>query len=137
MRLNRKTIEKDEEYLRQISTEVNFDTDDYIGYIEALKEYCKNMDYVGTVDRPYSVEVEYYDIKGEKKHEIFEGFKATVFCHEFDHLNGILHIDLADDVRQMTWDETKIYREQHPYQVLSKSDEYIIEKSLALIRKQP
>mgnify|MGYP003299453175 CR=1 FL=1 len=50
------------------------------------------------------------DIKGEKKHEIFEGFKATVFCHEFDHLNGILHIDLADDVRQMTWDETRIYR---------------------------
>ena len=198
MKLKRKTIEKDEEYLRQISSEVNFDTDDYIGYIEALKEYCKNnavyalapvqigipkrmiyfrnttsdmtknkdsnydesivlinpiiltakghtrfiercescMDYVGTVDRPYSVEVEYYDIKGEKKHEIFEGFKATVFCHEFDHLNGILHIDLADDVRQMTWDETKIYREQHPYQVLSKSDEYIIEKNLALIRKQ-
>ena len=42
MKLKRKTIEKDEEYLRQISSEVNFDTDDYIGYIEALKEYCKN-----------------------------------------------------------------------------------------------
>ena len=106
MRLNRKTIEKDEEYLRQISSEVNFDTDDYIGYIEALKEYCKNMDYVGTVDRPYSVEVEYYDIKGEKKHEIFEGFKATVFCHEFDHLNGILFIDRIDPKNPFKYKDT-------------------------------
>ena len=36
----------------------------------------------------------------------------------------------------MTWDETKVYREQRPYQVLSKDYEYIIEK-IRLIRKQP
>ena len=41
-RLQSITIENNEQYLRQISSEVDFDTDDYIGYIEALKEYCKN-----------------------------------------------------------------------------------------------
>ena len=192
MKINRKTIESDEEYLRQVSSDVDFNSDNYMEYIESLKEYCRNnavyalapvqigipkrmiyfrnttsdmtknkdsnydestvlinptvigtkghtrfiercascMDYVGTVDRPYSVEVEYYDINGKKNHEIFEGFKATVFCHEFDHLNGILHIDLADDVRQMTWDETRAYREHHPYQILSKDDEYNFKKYL-------
>lgn len=44
--------------------------------------------------------------------------------HEYDHLNGILHIDLSDDVREMTWVETKTYREEHPYEVLSKDDEF-------------
>lgn len=179
-------IENNEDFLRQISTDVDFITDNYKEWIEPLKDFCQNnavyalapvqigipkrmiyfrnttsdmtknkdsnydestvlinpviikakghtrfiercascLDYVATVDRPYSVEVEYYDVNGNKVHETFEGFKTTVFSHEYDHLNGILHIDLSDDVRQMTWDETKTYREAHPYEVLSKDDEF-------------
>lgn len=186
MELNRITIENNEDFLRQISTDVDFKTDDYNEWIEELKDYCQNnavyalapvqigipkrmiyfrnttsdmtknkdsnydestvlinpviigakghtrfiercascLDYVATVDRPYSVEVEYYDVNGNKVHETFEGFKATVFSHEYDHLNGILHIDLSDDVREMTWVETKTYREEHPYEALSKDDEF-------------
>lgn len=186
MELNRFTIENNEEFLRQASSDVDFNNDNYMDYVEALKKYCQNnavyalapiqigipkrmiyfrnttsdmdknkdsnydestvlinpiileakghtrfiercascLDFVGTVDRPYSVEVEYFDINGNKIHDVFEGFKATVFCHEYDHLNGILHIDLADDVREMTWDETKCYREQHPYEILSKDTNY-------------
>lgn len=186
MELNRITIENNEDFLRQISTDVDFKTDDYNEWIEELKDYCQNnavyalapvqigipkrmiyfrnttsdmtknkdsnydestvlinpviigakghtrfiercascLDYVATVDRPYSVEVEYYDVNGNKVHETFEGFKATVFSHEYDHFNGILHIDLSDDVREMTWVETKTYREEHPYEVLSKDDEF-------------
>lgn len=68
-------------------------------------ERCEScLDYVGTVDRPYRVEVEYLTANGQQIREIFEGFKATVFSHEFDHLNGILHIDLANDVTKMTWE---------------------------------
>ena len=94
------------------------------GHTRFIERCASCLDYVATVDRPYSVEVEYYDVNGNKIHEIFEGFKATVFSHEYDHLNGILHIDLSDDVREMTWDETRIYREEHPYEVLSKTDEF-------------
>lgn len=40
MELDRKTIENDEEYLRQISTPVDFENDNYLEYIRKLKEYC-------------------------------------------------------------------------------------------------
>ena len=188
MELNRITIENNEKFLRQKSTDVDFKKDNYKEWIEALKDYCQNnavyalapvqigipkriiyfrnttpdmtknkdsnydestvlinpviikakghtrfiercescLDYVAIVDRPYLVEVEYYDVNGNKIHETFEGFKATVFSHEYDHLNGILHIDLSNDVRKMTWDETKTYREEHPYEILSKDDDFYL-----------
>lgn len=85
-------------------------------------ESCLNL--VGTVDRPYSIEVSYFDIMGGKKQETFSGFKATVFSHEYDHLNGVLHIDLASDVREMSYEEKKQYRSEHPYEIISKEEEY-------------
>lgn len=189
MELNRITIESNENFLRQISTDVDFSKDNYMDWIDSVKDYCKNnavfalapvqigipkriiyfrnttsdmtknqdsnydensvlinpviinakghtrflercascLDYVATVDRPYSVEVEYYDINGNKVHETFEGFKATVFSHEFDHLNGILHVDLSDDIQKMTWEETRVYRLKHPYKILSKDDKFDFE----------
>lgn len=42
MDLDRKTIEKDEEYLRQVSTNVAFEKDNVMEYIAKLKEYCKD-----------------------------------------------------------------------------------------------
>lgn len=190
MELIRKTIENDEEFLRQISTDVDFEKDNYLECIDALKEYCRNnavfamaavqigipkriiylrnttsdsnknidsnydegialinpviisskghtrflercdscLDYVGTVDRPYSVEVEYYNVNREKVIETFEEFKATVFCHEYDHLNGILHIDLASDIRKISLEETRAYRKEHPLEIISKDSEYSLSK---------
>ena len=40
MELDRKTIEHDEEYLRQVSTPIDFENDNYLEYIRKLKEYC-------------------------------------------------------------------------------------------------
>lgn len=54
------------------------------------------------------------------KNEVFEGFKATVFSHEYDHLEGVLHLDKTDEVKMMTWEEMKIYREEHPYEIIEK-----------------
>ena len=105
------------------------------GHTRFIERCASCLDYVGTVDRPYSVEVEYFDINGNKIHDVFEGFKATVFCHEYDYLNGILHIDLADDVREMTWDETRDYREKHPYEVLSKDTQYILSERKVKTKK--
>lgn len=42
--IKRKNIEQDEEYLRQISKEVDFKTDNYKEYIEDLKKYVENND---------------------------------------------------------------------------------------------
>jgi len=43
--------------------------------------------------RHYSVQVQYYNLKGEKITEILEGFTAVIFQHERDHLDGILLVD--------------------------------------------
>lgn len=191
MQLVRKTIENDEEFLRQISKEVNFEKDNYMEYIEALKEYCEqhycyalapvqigipkriiyikntssNMDnnvidgydesiiyinpiiksskgktaflegcesciyhknnkiihYAGVIERPYIIEIEYFDLKGNKNTKVIEGFEATVFCHEYDHLNGILHMDKSKEIFEMSIEEMKDYRLKNPYEIISKN----------------
>jgi len=90
-------------------------------YLEACAS-C--MDYAGVVERPYKVEVEYYNIEGEKKREVLEGFISTVFSHEYDHLNGILHMDIAKELNMMNVEERKKYREKHPYEILNKDEDF-------------
>ena len=79
---------------------------------------------VAVVERPYSIEIEYYDIDGNKKMETIEGFEVTVFSHEYDHLNGILHIDRTSDVWKMNLKERNEYRQKHPYKIISKECDY-------------
>ena len=45
------------------------------------------------VKRPMTVTVKAQNRKGENIEIKAEGFKARAFCHEFDHLDGILYID--------------------------------------------
>lgn len=202
MNIDRKTIENDEYYLRQISTEVDFEKDNIQLYTKKLKEYCEqhycyalapvqigipkriiyiknssqNMDknttkgynegliyinpviieangltrflegcesciyhkgaqiihYAGIVDRPYSIKVEYFDIYGNKHYKVIEGFEVTVFCHEYDHLNGILHMDRSNEIYEMPIEEMKAYRLTHPYEVISKIDPYHFTKEKSL-----
>ena len=76
-------------------------------------EGCEScLDFVAEVDRPYLVEVEYYTINGVKTRTVLEGFEATVFSHEYDHLNGILHLDLTDKIYKMSYEEKKKYRQK-------------------------
>lgn len=194
--MKRITIENDADFLRQLSTPIDFSTDDVKSMIMALREYClnnavyamasvqigipkriiyikntnqnmsnnfdKNHDegiivinpvikeakghtrflegcesctigknslgesifLAAIVDRPYSVIVEYYDENGKKHEETFTGFKATVFMHEFDHLNGILHIDKTNEIFRYTLKEMKAYRERHPQELLNQTEEF-------------
>lgn len=45
------------------------------------------------VERPMNVTVRAQDRNGNNIVIKAEGFKARAFCHEIDHLNGILYID--------------------------------------------
>lgn len=47
----------------------------------------------GKVKRPYSVTVRAQDRNGNNIRITAEGFKAKAFCHEIDHLDGVLYID--------------------------------------------
>ena len=49
----------------------------------------------GYVERPDKVWVEYQDRNGEKQSKKFTGFEAKCFCHESDHLDGILYTSKA------------------------------------------
>ena len=185
MKIKRKTILDDEEYLRQVSQEVDLSNEEYKKDIQLLEEFCsktecfalaaiqvgipkrivylkntkldvslddKNyneskvlinpivtsrkghtkyweaclscLDFMGLVHRPYEMTVEYYDEDGVWHNEKFEGFESTVLSHELDHLDGILHMDVAEEVLDMPKEERKIFRETHPYEVISKTCEY-------------
>ena len=48
------------------------------------------------VKRPKTIHVRYQNMKGETVEEALSGFRARMFMHENDHLNGVLHIDRMD-----------------------------------------
>lgn len=95
---------------------------------EGLTDYweaCVScMDYTGHVERPYKIVIEYSDIKGNIHHEIFEGFESTVLSHEMDHLDGILHLDIALEVIKMTVEERKVFRRTHGYHITRKTGDF-------------
>ena len=82
--------------------------------------------YNGKVKRPYKIRVRYFDIEGNEHEDEFEGFESTVLCHEIDHLNGILHIDIADKVIIGTTEERRELRKKDGYTIISKTGDYEI-----------
>jgi peptide deformylase len=47
----------------------------------------------GTVDRPEKIKVRYMNEDGEIKTIEASNYLARIFCHEIDHLDGILYTD--------------------------------------------
>ncbi|MBE6160188.1 MAG: hypothetical protein E7157_03985 [Lactobacillales bacterium] len=107
---------------------------------EGLTEYweaCAScLDNFGHVLRPYKIELEYEDINGEKYRDTFIGFEATVLSHEFDHLNGVLHMDIAEEVLVMPAEERKIWRQSHDYKIFQEDGDYEELKSKQKIYKK-
>lgn len=188
------TIYDNEEFLRQISKDVDLNDEDLLNDIKILEEYCKenrvmamaavqlgipkrlvylkntNLDIInkmqenaateeeekynearvlinpivrsreglteyweacasclnntGLVKRPYKILVDYIDLNGEKHEDIFEGFESTVLSHELDHLDGVLHIDIAEKVLVLDVEERKKLRQKEGYKVLTKTGNY-------------
>ena len=54
-------------------------------------------DLFGEVSRPREVEIEYFDLVGDKKHLKAQDYFAHVVQHEIDHLNGVLFIKYIQD----------------------------------------
>ncbi len=125
-------------YLKNTSLDVDIENKDYnearvlinpvvisrkgvTKYWEACLSCLDNM---GLVKRPYEMVVRYFDIDGKAHIETFKGFESTVLSHELDHLDGILHMDIAEKVIVMPKPERKKYREEHPYEIISKTGKY-------------
>ena len=59
----------------------------------------------GFVERPQHVRIRYTSDKGLQQELELRGFFATVFQHEFDHLDGKLYIDRITDTRLLAFDK--------------------------------
>ncbi len=54
----------------------------------------------GTVERPMKVTVKAFDRFGKPFTVNAQGFLARAFCHEYDHLDGIVYVDKASDLKE-------------------------------------
>jgi peptide deformylase len=59
----------------------------------------------GYVERPQFVRVTYQDLRGATHVLELKGFLATVFQHEFDHLDGVLYVDRMTDPKKLVFEE--------------------------------
>ena len=80
--------------------------------------------YNGKVKRPYKIRVRDFDLEGNEHEDEFEGFESTVLCHEIDHLDGILHIDIADKVIKGTKEERIELRKKDGYTIISQTGDF-------------
>lgn len=62
---------------------------------------------IGTVERPERIKIKAMDLDGVEHVYEFEDFDARVMCHEYDHLEGILYIDKAENIRNPEEDDVE------------------------------
>lgn len=68
--------------------------------LEEGDEGCLSVPgYIGTVARPTYVKIKGLNRKGEEVVHEGRGLTAVAFCHENDHLDGILYSDKAKNLR--------------------------------------
>tara|TARA_R110002072_G_scaffold1369_15_gene11439 strand:- start:12580 stop:13125 length:546 start_codon:yes stop_codon:yes gene_type:complete len=72
---------------------------------EGYWEGCLSVpNMMGYVERPQQIRVDYFDRTGSAQTIELDGFLATVFQHEFDHLDGFLYVDRLKDTRLFSFD---------------------------------
>lgn len=82
-------------------------------------EGCLSVRHIyGTTKRYQSVTVRAWDQHGKMFTETGSGLLSQIFQHEIDHLNGILFIDHAHDIKEMT-DEEKTNHTHEMNQILA------------------
>lgn len=87
-------VKPEEEINAYINPEIISESDEE----ELGPEGCLSIPNVsGEVYRPTWVEVKYTDMSGKEHVKKFYDFEARIFCHEIDHLNGILFTDKVEE----------------------------------------
>ena len=69
-------------------------------------EGCLSIPHLmGYVERPQHIRVDWINDQGESQSMEAKGLLATVFQHEFDHLNGKLYIDRITDTTKIAFED--------------------------------
>ncbi len=88
-------------YINPVITKISKDK-------KAMEEGCLSVRWLyGKVRRASRVSIEAYDESGNKFSRGASGLLAQIFQHEVDHLNGILFIDNAKEIRELKPEKTK------------------------------
>jgi len=67
----------------------------------AFEEGCLSLPNIREeVSRPSQVRIEYYDENWNLKEEEYDGIRARVIQHEYDHLDGKLFVDRISPIRR-------------------------------------
>lgn len=67
-----------------------------------LSEGCLSFPEIsGSVERPWSITIEFTDLQGHPRRETVHGFLARACQHEIDHLNGTVFIDHFSYARRL------------------------------------
>ncbi len=70
-------------------------------------EGCLSIpDVMVDVMRKPGIAIQYHDQDWNKKKITVDGILARVIQHEYDHLNGVLHIDYASDIEKKAMEKT-------------------------------
>lgn len=96
-------IDVEEGFFELVNPEIYYEKGDQTGPEGCLSVKGKQ----GIVTRPEKVKVVYRDRYGRKHKLTAEGFCARAVCHELDHLDGILYIDKAVNVVDISDEEDK------------------------------
>lgn len=76
------------ECINPVITQKSGECDDREGCLSVKGRY-------GIVTRPTKITIKYQDANGKTKMLKPQGYLARIFCHEYDHLDGILYVDIA------------------------------------------
>ena len=88
-------VHVEEGYFELINPKIIEAKDEQIGPEACLSVQGK----YGIVARPKFVKVEYQDRFGKRQQLTASDFFARAVCHELDHLDGILYVDRATEMR--------------------------------------
>lgn len=72
-----------------------------VGEEESVEGCLSYPGYEGVLMRPKKVTVRGLNLKGEELEYTAEGLLGKAFCHEIDHLDGILYVDKAKEVYEI------------------------------------
>lgn len=90
----------DSEYFIIFNPKIEFLTNEIQGFWEG----CLSVPSLrGYVERPNQIKVSYLNEKAQQKEIELNGFLATVFQHEIDHLFGKLYVDRIQDTSKLSY----------------------------------
>lgn len=94
-------VDVEEGFFELVNPEIYYEKGEQTGPEGCLSVKGKQ----GIVTRPEKVKIVYRDRTGRKHKLTAEAFFARAVCHELDHLDGVLYIDKATNIVDLTEEE--------------------------------